>query len=85
MFTQNSFFNRMWPEVKCLYLISSRHELCRLSVSNKTDHKFSHSAASCMLNGKSINVMLEFHFFVLSVKTDMGSSYWETRELWLLI
>ena len=48
------------PEVKCLHLMSSRREMCTSSISNVIYHKFSHGAAFYMLNGKSINVMLEY-------------------------
>ena len=48
------------PEVKCLHLTSSGREMCTLSVSNVIYHKFSHGAAFYTLNGKNVNVMLEF-------------------------
>ena len=34
--------------------------MCTLSVSNVIYHKFSHGAAFYMLNGKNVNVVLEF-------------------------
>ena len=34
--------------------------MCTLSVSNVNYHKFSHGAAFYMLNGKNVNVMLEY-------------------------
>ena len=34
--------------------------MCTLSVSNVIYHKFSHGAAFYMLNGKNVNVMLEY-------------------------
>ena len=34
--------------------------MCTSSVSNVIYHKFSHGAAFYMLNGKNVNVMLEF-------------------------
>ena len=34
--------------------------MCTLSVSNVIYHKFSHGAAFYTLNGKNVNVMLEF-------------------------
>ena len=52
---------RMSPEVKCLHLTSSRREMCTLSVSNVIYNKLSHGAVFYTLNGKSVNVMLEFH------------------------
>ena len=55
---------RTWPEVKCLHLTSSRREMCTLSVSNVIYHKFSHGAAFYMLNGKNVNVMLEYFIFL---------------------
>ena len=57
-----TILKRTSPEVKCLHLTSSRHEMCTLSVSNVLYHKFSHGAAFYTLNGKNINIMLEFLF-----------------------
>ena len=54
-----TFLKRTSPEVKCLHLTSSRHEMCTLSVSNVIYHKFSHRAAFYTLNGKNVNIMLE--------------------------
>ena len=34
--------------------------MCTPSVSNVIYHEFSHGAAFCTLNGKKVNVMLEF-------------------------
>ena len=34
--------------------------MCTLSVSNVIYHKFSHGAAFYTLNGKNVNVMLEY-------------------------
>ena len=51
---------RTSTEVKCLHLTSSRREKCTLSVSNVIYHKFSHGAAFYLLNGKNVNVMLEY-------------------------
>ena len=48
------------PEVKCLHPASSRREMCTSSVSNVIYHKFLHGAAFYTLNGKNVNVMLEF-------------------------
>ena len=36
--------------------------MCTLSVSNEIYHKFSHGAVFYTLNGKNVNVMLEFSF-----------------------
>ena len=55
-----TILKRTSPEVKCLHLTSSRREMCTLSVSNVIYQKFSHGAAFYMLNGKNVNVMLEF-------------------------
>ena len=55
-----TILKRTSPEVKCLHPTSSRREMCTLSVSNVIYHKFSHGAAFYMLNGKNVNVMLEF-------------------------
>ena len=59
---------RMSPEsdVKCLRPTSSRHEMCTSSVSNMIYHKFSHGAAFYTLNGKNVNVMLEYSLSALS-------------------
>ena len=57
-----TILKRTSPEVKCLHLTSSRREMCTLSVSNVIYHKFSHGAAFYTLNGKNVNVMLEFIF-----------------------
>ena len=37
--------------------------MCTLSVSNVIYHKFSHGAAFYTLNGKNVNVMLEFKLY----------------------
>ena len=65
---------RTSPEVKCLHPMSSRHEMCTLSVSNVIYQKFSHGAAFYTLNGKNVNVMLEFVFpsYVIVYKTQVG-------------
>ena len=55
-----TILKRRSPEVKCLHLMSSRCEMCTSSISNVIYHKFSHDAAFYTLNGKNINVMLEF-------------------------
>ena len=41
-------------------MFTSRPEIITLSVSNKIYYKFSHGAAFYMLNGKNVNVMLEY-------------------------
>ena len=56
-----TILKRTSPEVKCLHLTSSRREMCTLSVSNVIYHTFSHGAAFYTLNGKNVNVMLEFY------------------------
>ena len=48
------------PEVKCLHPTSSRREMCTSSVCNVIYHKYSHGAAFYKLNGKNVNVMLEY-------------------------
>ena len=55
-----TILKRTSPEVKCLHPTSSRREMCTLSVSNVIYHKLSHGAAFYTLNGKNVNVMLEF-------------------------
>ena len=47
-------------EVKCLHPTSSRRKMCTSSVSNVIYRKFSHGAAFYTLNGKNVNVMLEY-------------------------
>ena len=47
------------PDAKCLHSTSSRREMCKPSISNMIYHKLSQGAAS-MINGKNVNVMLEF-------------------------
>ena len=59
-----TILKRTSPEVKCLHLTSSRREMCTLSVGNVIYHKFSHGAAFYTLNGKNVNVMLEYSLFV---------------------
>ena len=55
-----TILKRTSPEVKCLHLTSSRREMCTSSVSNVIYHTFSHGAAFYTLNGKNVNVMLEY-------------------------
>ena len=55
-----TILKRTSPEVKCLHLTSSRPEMCMSSVSNVIYHKISHGAAFYTLNGKNVNVMLEY-------------------------
>ena len=57
-----TILKRTSPEVKCLHPTSSRREMCTSSVSNMIYHKFSHGGAFYTLNGKNVNVMLEFVF-----------------------
>ena len=53
------------PEVKYLHPTSSRREMFMSSVSNMIYHKFSHGAVFYTLNGKNVNVMLEFEIIFL--------------------
>ena len=55
-----TILKRTSPEVKCLHPTSSRREMCTLSFSYVIYHKFSHGVAFYTLNGKNVNVMLEF-------------------------
>ena len=55
-----TIWKRTSPEVRCLHPTSSRRKMCTLSVSNVIYHKFSHGAAFYTLNGKNVNVMLEY-------------------------
>ena len=58
-----TILKRTSPEVKCLHPTSSRREMCTLSVSNVIYHTFSHGAAFYTLNGKNVNVMLEYPLY----------------------
>ena len=62
-----TILKRTSPEVKCLHPTSSRREMCTLSVSNVIYHKFSHGAAFYTLNGKNVNVMLEYRIATLGL------------------
>ena len=68
-----TILKRTSPEVKCLHPTSSRREMCTLSVSNVIYHKFSHGAAFYTLNGKNVNVMLEYiiHYSAKKVKASI--------------
>ena len=55
-----TLLRRTSPEVLCLHPTSSRREMCTFSVSNVIYHKFSHGAAFYTLNGKNVNVILEY-------------------------
>ena len=55
-----TILKRTSPEVKCLHPTSSRREKCTSSISNVIYHKLSHGAAVYMLNGKTVNVVLEY-------------------------
>ena len=61
-----TILKRTSPEVKCLHPTSSRREMCTSSVSNVIYDKFSHGAAFYTLNGKNVNVMLEFSLIYFS-------------------
>ena len=61
-----TILKRTSPEVECLHPTSSRPEMCTSSISNMIYHKFSHGAAFYTLNGKTVNVMLEFCVFPFS-------------------
>ena len=64
--------------MKCLHLTSSRREMCTMSVSNVIYHKFSHGVAFYTLNGKNVNVMLEF-----AVNLDEVSYLWRLCQYYL--
>ena len=72
---KRTILKRTSPEVKCLHLTSSRREMCTSSVSDVIYHKFSHGAAFCTLNGKNVNVMLEF-FVRLIANGNSLMVYW---------
>ena len=56
---KGTLLKRTSSKNKCLHLASIRHEMCTPSVSDLIYHKLSQGAASCTLNGKYVNVMLE--------------------------
>ena len=75
---KRTILKRTSPEVKCLHPTSSRREMCTSSVSNVIYHKFSHGAAFYTLNGKNVNVMLEYYMRYTKLKRyellrDMGA------------
>ena len=53
--------------------------MCTLSVSNVIYHKFSHGAAFYTLNGKNVNVMLEFIFTGASNTSTGSDDSWELK------
>ena len=61
-----TILKQMSPEVKCLHPTSLMHEMCTSSISNvilsQKKKKNSHRADFYTLNGKNLNVMLEFQF-----------------------
>ena len=75
---KGTILKRTSPEVKCLHPTSSRREMCTLSVSNVNYHKFSHGAAFYRLNGKNVNVMLEFTMKTFFLNSD-ESEVWGSR------
>ena len=81
-----TILKRTSPEVKCLHPTSSRREMCTLSVSNVIYHKFSHGAAFYTLNGKNVNVMLEFAIIqvlpFLNNPKDLDPSYKMDLAFW---
>ena len=60
-----TILKRMPLEVKCLHPTSPRREMCTSSGSNVIYHKFSHGATFYTLNGKNVNIMLEFSILLL--------------------
>ena len=67
MFINGTILKRTSPEIKCLHPTSSRCEMCTSSVSDMIYHKFSHGAAFYTLNGRNVNVMLEFEISVFEI------------------
>ena len=61
-------------EVKCLHPTSSRRKMCTSSVSNVIYDKFSHGTAFYTLNGKNVNVMVEFTFKVPKKLAEFANS-----------
>ena len=70
-----TILKRTSPEVKCSHLTSSRREMCTLSGSNVIYHKFSRGAAFYTLNGKNVDVMLEFKV-TKTKQNDVFLCYW---------
>ena len=67
------------PVVKRLYPTSSRRKMCMPNVRNVIYHKFSYGGVSYTLNGKKVNIMLEYIFdlsiAVISVQQLLLCSY----------
>ena len=59
-----TILKRTSPEIKCLHPTSSRREMCTSSVSNVIYNIFAHGAAFYTLNGKNVNVMLEYMIYL---------------------
>ena len=57
---QMDYFELHVARSQCLHPTSSSCEMCTLSVSNVIYHKFSYGAVFYTLNGKNVNLMLEF-------------------------
>ena len=70
-----TILKRKSPEVKCLHPTSLRREMRTSSVSNVIYQKFSHGAAFYSLNGKTVNVMLEFFLFFTVQKLMSNNIY----------
>ena len=54
--------------------------MCTLSVSNVIYHKFSHGAAFYTLNGKNVNVMLEFEISAKLAKINCKYGLFRVRQ-----
>ena len=61
---RRTFLKRTSPEVKCLHPTSSKRDVRTSSFSNVIYHKFTHVADFYTLNGKNVNVMLEYNLFI---------------------
>ena len=76
-----TILKRTSPEVKCLHPTSSRREMCTSSISNVIYHKFSHGAAFYTLNGKKVNVMLEFLLTNKTLGVQAGLNFYTHKRL----
>ena len=64
MFANGLFWSGRRKKLNVYIQCHQSMKCARLSVSNVIYHKFSHGATFYMLNGKNVDVMLEFFFFL---------------------
>ena len=71
-----TILKRTSPEVKCLHPMSSRREMCTLSVSNVIYHKFSHGAVSTGSMGKTLTSCQNINSVIGSSKMKKQKVMW---------